>query len=61
MCNRIPEMPLDPPEPKTPVYTTCDFCGEPIYSEDKYVCIEGHRYCMECISDCTMTAPEVYE
>lgn len=60
MYNRIPEMPLDPPEPKRDVFASCDYCGEPIYSDDQYVHVDGHKYCMVCISECTFTAPEVY-
>ncbi len=33
----------------------CDECGEGIYSDDKYVDIDGNRYHLDCVEDMSIT------
>lgn len=62
--TRIPEPPLEPPDP--PPWRYCGApggCGEPIYRGDGYYMVDGSALCEECgrrYLDCLYrrTAPE---
>lgn len=43
---KIPELPLEPPEPDR--VTSCCRCCEWIYEGDEYFTLDGDDYCSEC-------------
>lgn len=48
----VPELPLEPPEDRRPVYATCQVCEEPIRAGDDAWNIPNFGYCCErCIDD----------
>lgn len=46
---KIPELPLEPPEPD--VVCTCSRCQEGIYDGEEFFSFDGLDYCRECFMD----------